>query len=425
MKFLLKGAKVYIGGEFFKRDVLVVDGIVSEISENITAEGCEKVLSLDNCYILPGLIDVHVHLREPGFVYKETVKSGTLAAAHGGVTHVCTMPNLNPVPDSAENLSVSLDAIKKDACIGVYPYGAITVGEKGEKLTDFMEMSQNVCGFSDDGRGVQNDDMMKNAMLQAKKLDKIIAAHCEVNELLKGGYIHDGEYAKLHNHRGICSESEWRQVERDIRLAKETGVKYHVCHISSKETVELIRNAKKDGVSVTCETAPHYLVYNDMDLVEDARFKMNPPIRSEQDRAALLEGVLDGTIDMIATDHAPHSDEEKSRGLEKSLMGVVGIETSFAVMYTYFVKTGVISLEKLVALMHDNPMKRFGIGSQIKVGEKCDFTVFNVGEKYTVKGKELLTMGNYTPFEGKEVYGKCLLTMYDGKIAYKDEVIDI
>ena len=425
MKFLCKNVTAYTDGAFRKCDVLVVDGVVCDIAESIAASFDSKLIECDGMYMLPGLIDVHVHLREPGFTHKETVKSGTSAAAHGGVTHLCTMPNLNPVPDSIENLSKSLEAIERDAVVGVYPFGAITVGEKGEVLSDIEGMAENVIGFSDDGRGVQSEEMMLEAMKRAKALGKIISAHCEVNDLLFGGYIHDGEYAKLHGHRGICSESEWKQIERDIELVRKTGVTYHVCHISTKESVELIRRAKSEGVNITCETAPHYLVYNDMDLIEDARFKMNPPIRSEEDRKALIEGVLDGTVDMIATDHAPHSAEEKTRGLEKSLMGVVGIETSFAVMYTYFVKTGIMSMEHLLKIMHDNAKERFNIGSDIEIGNKCDFVIFDVKEKYTVKGEDFISMGKFTPFEGKELYGKCMLTMFDGKIAYKDELVNI
>lgn len=419
MKFLCKNAACYIDGAFKKRNVLIEDGVVTGILQNVPDEGGFEVIEGRELCVMPGLIDVHVHLRTPGFEYKETMKSGTMACAHGGVTHVCSMPNLKPVPDSVQNLNVQLEAIQKDACIEVVPFGAITVGEKGEELSELEGLSKLVAGFSDDGRGVQSDEMMLCAMKRAKELNKLISAHCEVNSLLCGGYIHDGEYAALHGHRGICSESEWAQIARDIELARKTGVKYHVCHISAKESVDIIRRAKKEGVDITCETAPHYLVYNDMDLQEDARFKMNPPIRSEADRLALLEGIKDGTVDMIATDHAPHSKEEKSAGLEKSLMGVVGIETSFAVMYTYFVKTGVLSMEELMLLMHDRAMNRFNIGSQIEVGKRADLTVFDLGESYTVKGEELLSMGKFTPFEGKELYGRCILTLYDGKVCYK------
>ena len=423
MKILVRNACAYIDGAFKNADVQICDGIISVIGNGIEADDETMVISGKKLCMLPGLVDVHVHLREPGFEYKETVATGTAAAAHGGVTHLCSMPNLNPVPDSIENLFVSLKAIDKDACVDVRPFGAITVGEKGEKLSDLEGMAGNVCGFSDDGKGVQNDEMMLEAMTRAKKLNKIISAHCEVNDLLRGGYIHNGEYAKIHGHRGICSESEWKQIERDIELVKKSGVKYHVCHISTKESVELIRNAKKNNVDITCETAPHYLVFNDMDLKEDARFKMNPPIRSEDDRLALVEGIKDGTIDMIATDHAPHSQEEKTRGLEKSLMGVVGIETSFSVMYTYLVKSGIISMEQLMKLMHDNAMARFDMGNNIELSGKADFTVFDLDEKYFVKGKDMISKGSFTPFEGKELYGKCVLTMYDGKICYSAEDI--
>ena len=371
-------------------------------------------VSLSNdIVILPGFCDVHVHFREPGFSYKETMETGALASAHGGYTDVCTMPNLSPVPDSREHLEEQLSLIREKACIRVHPYGAITVGEKGEQLVDMASLSENVCGFSDDGRGVQSDEMMRRAMLEAKRLGKIIAAHCEVNDLLRGGYIHDGVYAASHGHRGICSESEWAQIKRDLELVKETGCKYHVCHISTRESVELIRQAKKQGLDVTCETGPHYLVLCDEDLQEDGRFKMNPPLRSREDQEALIEGLLDGTIDMIATDHAPHSAEEKGRGLEKSLMGVVGIETAFAVMYTHFVKKGIITLEKLVQLMCVNPRERFGLPF------KNDFTVFDVSRAQKTDPETFLSMGRATPFAGMELYGECILTVCDGKAVYQ------
>ena len=361
---------------------------------------------------LPGFADVHVHLREPGFFYKETIASGTKASARGGFTDVCSMPNLNPVPDSIENLKIQLDIIKKDAVIGVHPFGSITKKEMGEELSDMEDMSAFVAGFSDDGRGVQNEEMMISAMEKAKKLGKIIVAHCEDNSLLNGGYIHDGEYASKNNHKGICSESEWGPIKRDIELIKRTGCSYHVCHISTKESVDLIRRAKKDGVDITCETGPHYLLLNDMMLKEEGRFKMNPPIRSEEDRLALIEGIKDGTIDMIATDHAPHSSEEKSKGLKDSLMGVVGIETSFPLMYTNFVKTGVLSLDKLMDLMCFNARKRFNI----PLGES--FTVWDLNNKYKINPKDFVSKGKSTPFEGFEVYGKCVLTVKDGKIVW-------
>ena len=363
--------------------------------------------------VFPGFCDVHVHFREPGFSYKETIVTGSKAAARGGYTAVCTMPNLNPVPDSVENLRQQLKLIEEGACIHVYPYGAITVGEKGEVLADLEGMARNVIGFSDDGRGVQSDDMMRQAMHRAKKLGKMIVAHCEVNELLRGGYIHDGEYAKLHGHRGICSESEGGQIARDLKLVEELGVKYHVCHISTKESVELIRQAKARGVDVTCETGPHYLVMNDMDLQEEGRFKMNPPIRSEEDRLALVQGIVDGTIDMIATDHAPHSAEEKGRGLEKSAFGIVGIEIAFQTMYTHLVKPGIITLEKLIDLMVFAPRKRF----DIPLGE--DYTVWQLDAAEVVDPDKFLSMGKATPFAGHTLLGKCLLTVCDGNIVYK------
>ncbi len=362
--------------------------------------------------VLPGFCDVHVHFREPGFSYKETIESGSRASARGGYTAVCTMPNLNPVPDTGEHLDEQLSIIGKDALIGVYPYGSITVAQKGEQLSALEEMADRCIAFSDDGRGVQSEELMRRAMLEAKRLGKMIVAHCEDNSLLHGGYIHDGEYARRHSHRGICSESEWGPIKRDLLLAKETGCKYHVCHISTKESVELIRRAKAEGVDVTCETAPHYLVMDDSFLQEEGRFKMNPPLRSEEDRLALVGGILDGTIDMIATDHAPHSAEEKSKGLEGSAFGVVGIETAFGVMYKHFVKTGLLSLDRLVELMAINPRKRFGI----PLG--TDYTIWDLTEEHTVNPDDFLSKGRATPFEGWTVAGECVATVYNGKTVY-------
>lgn len=384
-------------------------------AEKFLADGGLSPVISKKYIIVPGLCDVHVHFREPGFSYKETIASGSAAAAHGGYTAVCTMPNLDPVPDSAEHLQVQLDAIKRGAAIKVLPYGAITVGEKGEKLADMEAMSDKVCAFSDDGKGVQNDEMMREAMTAAKRLGKIIAAHCEDNSLLFGGYIHDGEYARMHGHRGISSASEYKQIERDLRLAEETGCAYHVCHISTKESVELIRQAKARGVNVTCETAPHYLVLCDEDMQEDGRFKMNPPLRSREDKKALIEGIKDGTIDMIATDHAPHSAEEKGRGLEKSLMGVVGLETAFPVLYTELVMKNIITLDRLVELMSFKPKERFGIDTN------NDFAVFDISEAYKIDPGDFLSMGRATPFAGREVFGRCLLTVHNGKVVYKAE----
>ena len=368
----------------------------------------------DSQYVVfPGFCDVHVHFREPGFSYKETMESGSNASARGGYTDVCTMPNLNPVPDSREHLACQLERIREAAVIRVYPYGAITVGEQGEQMADLEGMAPDVIAFSDDGKGVQSEEMMRAAMLRAKALGKMIVAHCEVNDLLHGGYIHDGEYAAKHGHKGICSASEYQQIDRDLRLAEETGCKYHVCHISTKESVELIRQAKAKGVDVTCETAPHYLVMNDNDLQEDGRFRMNPPIRSEADRVALVEGVKDGTIDMIATDHAPHSAEEKSKGLEGSAFGIVGIETAFPVMYTHLVLPGIITLEKLIDLLAVNPRRRFGIPV------RQDYTVWDLKKEITVDPKDFVSKGKATPFAGWRLKGECVLTVCDGKIVYR------
>ena len=362
--------------------------------------------------VFPGFADVHVHLREPGFSYKETIASGTRACARGGYTSVCAMPNLNPVPDTAEHLQAQLDLIVKDACIHVYPYGAITMGELGQTMADLEAMAPNVCGFSDDGRGVQSRTMMREAMVHAKELGKMIVAHCEDNTLLFGGYIHDGAYAKAHGHRGICSESEWKPIARDLELVAETGCAYHVCHISTKESVEIIRQAKKSGIDVTCETGPHYLTLDDSCLQEDGRFKMNPPIRGKADREALVEGIADGTIDCIATDHAPHSAEEKSRGLEKSAMGVVGIETAFPVVYTYLVKPGILSMETVLKALTVNPCRRFGLPMD-------GWSIWDLNEKYTVDPADFVSMGKASPFTGMEVFGKNMATVLNGKVVWK------
>ena len=380
--------------------------------KDILSASSEDFSFSDIC-VFPGFCDVHVHFREPGFSYKETIASGSLAAAAGGFTAVCAMPNLNPVPDTPEHLAAELDIIKEDAVINVFPYGAITMAQAGREPAPLEEMASGVIAFSDDGKGVQNDDMMRQAMLRAKKLNRIIAAHCEDNSLLRGGYIHDGAYAAEHGHAGICSESEWGQIKRDIALAKETGCSYHVCHISCRESVELIRQAKAEGVDISCETAPHYLLLDENDLKEEGRFKMNPPLRSADDRMALLEGIKDGTIDMIATDHAPHSAEEKAKGLKGSAFGIVGIETSFPLLYTYLVKTGVISHERLLDLMVYNPRKRFGI--------TCDpgFTVWDLNAEYTIDPSRFLSKGKATPFENMPVRGRCLLTVLNGKKIYE------
>ena len=385
-----------------------VDGIGASVS---TPE--LSVFNSPDYVVFPGFCDVHVHFREPGFSYKETIATGSLASARGGYTAVCTMPNLNPVPDSVEHLNIQRSLIEDTACIHVYPYGSITLEEKGETLADLEGMAPYVIGFSDDGRGVQSRDRMREAMLRAKALGRMIVAHCEDNSLLRGGYIHEGDYARAHGHRGICSESEWGQIARDLELVKETGVKYHVCHISTKESVEIIRKAKAEGVDVTCETGPHYLVMDDSQLQEEGRFKMNPPIRSKADRDALIEGILDGTIDMIATDHAPHSAEEKSRGLEKSAFGIVGIETAFPIMYTHFVKTGRMTLDHLMKLLVTNPRERFGI----PMGN--DFSIWDLNAEYAIDPNEFVSLGKATPLAGWKVFGRCMATVCDGKVVYK------
>ena len=424
MRYLLQNAQILSsGGVFRAADVLLSGGRIVSIGDRISCPADAVSIDLHKAVLFPGFVDVHVHLREPGFSYKETIRTGTLAAAHGGFAHVAAMPNLDPVPDCAAALAVQRAIIEKDALVHVHPYGAISVGEKGERLADLDGLAPGVIAFSDDGRGVQSESLMREAMTRCHALGKILAAHCEDNSLLHGGYIHDGVYARAHGHRGICSESEWGPIARDLRLAEETGCAYHVCHVSTKESVALIRAAKRRGVDVTCETAPHYLTFTDEDLQEDGRFKMNPPLRAREDRDALIEGLLDGTIDMLVTDHAPHSREEKARGLEKSAMGVVGLETSFAASYTALVQTGILPLEKLVDLMHGAPMRRFGCGTELAEGQPADLTAFDLTKTYTVDPETFLTMGRATPFAGRALTGVCKLTMIGGEPVWKEETL--
>lgn len=415
MKVCLHNSYRYQDGRISPMDVLSLDELKGSVSENTL--GAEPFLQFQNVYIFPGFVDVHVHFREPGFSYKETVRTGALAAAHGGYTGVCTMPNLDPVPDSPEHLAPQLEAIRQGALIDVRPLGAITQGERGEELADMEALAPLVAGFSDDGRGVQSEEMMEAAMKEAKRLGKIIVAHCEDDLLRNGGYIHDGEYARAHGHKGICSESEWRPIARDLELVRKTGCAYHVCHVSTKESVELIRRAKAEGLDVTCETAPHYLLLDETHLQEHGRFKMNPPLRSPADREAMIEGLLDGTVDMIATDHAPHSAEEKSRGLAGSAMGVVGLETAFPALYTGLVRTGILPLEKLIACLSDNPRRRFGF----PLGR--DFSVWDLSTAEKVDPNTFLSRGRSTPFEGMELFGKNLLTVKDGRIVYSSSTL--
>lgn len=417
MERLYLGGTVYRDGKFHNEAIGVSDGVF--VSSGTISDSRVEV-NCNSYFILPGFVDVHVHLREPGFLYKETILTGTQAAAHGGYAAVCAMPNLSPVPDSVEHLQPQLDAIARDAVVHVYPYGAITVGEKGETLADLAALAPHVIGFTDDGRGVQSDDMMRAAMKEAKRLGKIIVAHCEDNSLLRGGYIHDGEYARTHGHKGICSESEWGQIKRDLELVRETGCSYHICHVSTKESVELIREAKREGLDVTCETCPHYLLMDDSMLQDEGRFKMNPPIRSAADREALVEALCDGTIDMIITDHAPHSEEEKSRGLAGSLNGIVGLETAFPLLYTYLVKPGILPLERLVDLMCEAPARRFGIDCGIGEGKSACFTVYDLNTEYKIDPATFLSMSKATPFTGWNVFGRCLATVVDGKLAWSD-----
>ncbi len=412
---IIKGATI-VGGS--TEDIAIANGIIVERASEITPEDGDTVINAAGLVAAPAFVDVHVHLREPGFGYKERIATGTAAAARGGYSTVCSMPNLNPVPDTVETLGVQLDIIRRDAKIEVLPYAAITIGRKGEELVDIAALQDKVCAFSDDGSGVQHDAMMERAMAEAAKHDALIAAHCEVEELLRGGYIHDGEYARKHGHKGICSESEWEQVRRDIEIAEKLGCRYHVCHISTKETVELVRQAKARGAKVTCETGPHYLIFTDMDLEEDARWKMNPPLRSAEDRTALIEGIKDGTIDMIATDHAPHTVEEKSRGLKDSAMGVVGLETAFAALNTHLVRKGVITLERLVELMSINPRRVFRIEGGIEVGNRADIVLLDVERQWRVDSTKFLSMGKISMFDGREMVGDVAMTIHRGNVVY-------
>ncbi len=418
MTYTISGVNVFTDGVFSRCDIVVSDGLIVSVSPEAPKNSGSVIFKYDGAFVFPGFVDVHVHLREPGFSYKETIRTGTLAAAHGGFTTVCAMPNLSPVPDSAEHLNAELEIIKNSARVRTLAYGALTIGENGRELARLEEMAGSVVAFSDDGRGVQDPALMEEAMLRAKALGRLVVAHCEDESLLNGGYIHDGEYCRRHSHKGINSKSEWRMVQRDIELAAKTGCAYHVCHVSTKQSVELIRQAKRDGLDVSGETAPHYLLLCDEDLRDDGRFKMNPPIRSREDRQALVQGISDGTIEIVATDHAPHSAQEKAGGLEHSLNGIVGLETAFPVLYTGLVRTGIISLEKLIGLMSINPARRFGLPCGIGPGTAADLTVFDLDGEYLIDPGDFLSLGRATPFEGWPVRGKCLMTLVGGEIAY-------
>ncbi len=420
MDYIFKNGLVYHGGTLRMESIGVCNGVCVPIEGNTDA----KIFDCSGLVLLPGFVDVHVHLREPGFLYKETIATGSSAAARGGYTTLCAMPNLIPAPDTKEHLNIELEAIKKDAVIRVIPYGTISMERKGVQLSDMTAMAAEVAGYSDDGSGVQSPALMLAAMEQAKKLHKCIAAHCEDNTLLRNGYIHDGAYAKAHGHAGICSESEWGQLARDLDLVRKTDCAYHVCHISTKESVQLLRQAKAEGLNVTCETAPHYLLLDETNLQDDGRFKMNPPLRTPQDRESLLAGILDGTIDMIATDHAPHSIAEKSRGLKGSAMGIVGIETAFPLLYTYLVASGKLPFSRLVELLHDAPSHRFGLDGGLEIGQRADFTIFDLRQRDIIEPLNFISKGKSTPFAGWEVNGRCRMTVSGGSIAWSDGTLE-
>ncbi len=420
MQILFTGANVYTNGRFKKAELLLTDGVITAIGDSIPVSPSAQVFSFDNALLIPGFADVHVHLREPGFSYKETIASGTQAAAQAGYSVLCAMPNLSPPTDTPEHIGMEWEIIRRDARVRVLPYACITMGQAGGgTLVDFEVLKPLCFAFSDDGRGVQSEDTMREAMRRVKAIGGMICAHCEDNTLLRGGYIHDGAYAAMHGHRGICSESEYGQIARDLDLVRETGCRYHVCHISTRQSVELIRQAKKEGLPVTCETGPHYLTLTDMDLKEDGRFKMNPPLRAEDDREALIEGLLDGTIDVIATDHAPHSREEKSRGLEKSAMGIPGLETAFPVLYSRLVMPGILPLEMLIDKMAAAPRRIFSLGPQLEIGEKADLAVLDIRTAYTIRQENFATHGFGSPFEGWEVCGRVLLNIVNGSIVWQ------
>ena len=411
-RLLIKNGTVVAEGESRKADILIADGKIEAIGELLGADKTTEVFDAEGCIVTYGLADVHVHLREPGYSVKETITTGTRAAAHGGVTTVCSMPNLQPAPDAPETIAVQQKMIDEQAVIEVRPFATISKGRARQELAEIEALRPLSVGYSDDGNGIQTEELMRRAMQRIAAVDGIIAAHCEDDSLLHAGYIHDGEYAHAHGHKGICSESEWGPIKRDVKLAEEEGCRYHVCHISTKESVEIIREAKQHCDHISCETAPHYLILCDQDLKEEGRFKMNPPLRGAEDRSALIEGIKDGTIEVIATDHAPHTAEEKARGLKGSAMGIVGIETSFALCYTYLVRKGVITIEKLIALMSENPRRIFRLGGAMKEGERADIAVYDITKPYTIDTSEFLSMGKATPFEGEEVYGRCLLTLF-------------
>ena len=420
MKVLIKGGTVVAEGVSRKADVLVADGKIAAIGESLTADEQTEVFNAEGCVVTYGLADVHVHLREPGYSAKETITTGTRASARGGVTTVCSMPNLQPAPDAPETIAIEQQMIDEQAVIEVLPFATISSHRAGRELADIEALRPLSVGYSDDGNGIQTEELMRKAMQRIAAVDGIIAAHCEDDSLLHAGYIHDGEYAHAHGHKGICSESEWGPIKRDVVMAEEEKCRYHVCHISTKESVEIIREAKQKCAHISCETAPHYLVLCDADLKEEGRFKMNPPLRAAEDKAALIEGIKDGTIEVIATDHAPHTAEEKSRGLKGSMMGIVGIETSFAICYTHLVRKGVITIEKLIQLMSENPRRIFRLGGAMQVGERADIAVFDTTKPYRIDTAEFLSMGKATPFEGEEVYGRCMLTLFGGNVVWKE-----
>ena len=419
-RLLIKGGTVVAEGVSRKADILVVDGKIATIGESLVADEQTEIFDAEGCIVTYGLADVHIHLREPGYSAKETITTGTRAAARGGVTTVCSMPNLQPAPDAPETIAIEQRMIDEQAVIEVLPFATISLNRAGRELANIEALRPLSVGYSDDGNGIQTEPLMREAMKRISAVDGLIAAHCENDSLLHAGYIHNGEYARLHGHKGICSESEWGPIKRDVVLAEEEGCRYHICHISTKESVEIIREAKQKCNHISCETAPHYLVLCDENLQEDGRFKMNPPLRAKEDREALIEGIKDGTIEVIATDHAPHTAEEKSRGLKGSMMGIVGIETSFAICYTHLVRKGVITIEKLIALMSENPRRIFRLGGAMREGERADIAIYDIREPYKIDSAEFLSMGKATPFEGEEVYGRCVMTLFGSEVVWKE-----
>ncbi|HLS66663.1 MAG TPA: dihydroorotase [Pseudogracilibacillus sp.] len=423
MKTKLTNAVRLVSEDKFERcELLLEDDKVVAIDTIVEAEA-DQIIDCGGNVVLPGFIDVHIHLREPGGEAKETIKTGTEAAARGGFTTVCAMPNTNPVPDNEETVRDILQRIEKDAVIRVLPYAAITKGLQGKERTNITELSKlGVFAFTDDGVGIQTAGQMYEAMVEAAKNDMTIVAHCEDNSILYGGAVHEGDVSKRLDMPGILNACEAVHIARDVLLAEAANCHYHVCHVSTKESVRVIRDAKRAGIRVTAEVTPHHLLLTEDDITEDdANYKMNPPLRAKEDRDALIAGLLDGTIDFIATDHAPHTEVEKEAGILRAPFGIVGLETAFPLMYTHFVKTGKMTFRQLVDYFTKKPAEVFGLPyGMLQVGSIADLTVVDLENEMTIDKTTFYSKGKNTPFDGWNVYGNPLLTIASGKTVYKD-----